>query len=144
MFAVDTNILVYAHFDLYPRHARARAFCEQLLSSSDDWCIVWQVVYEYVRIATHPSVHQLPLTIDEALADLRPYLSAERCHVLTHTAQHQPVLEAVAGDVPTARGNFIHDVHYATLLREHGVTRIYTADSDFEKFRFLDVVDPTA
>jgi uncharacterized protein len=144
LFAVDTNILVYAHFDRYPQHAKARAFCEELLSSTDDWCIGWQVVYEYVRITTHPSIHTTPLTIEQALADLDPYLTVDHGHVLTHTAQHRPVLESVASAMPTARGNFIHDVHYAALLREHGVSRIYSADSDFEKFGFLDVIDPTA
>jgi predicted nucleic acid-binding protein len=45
--------------------------------------------------------------------------------------------------LPSARGNFLHDVRYAVLLREHGVRRICTADSDFKKFDFLDVMDPT-
>jgi uncharacterized protein len=144
VFAIDTNVLVYGHFERYPQHAKARAFCQRLLSERDDWCIGWQVVYEYVRITTHPSVHTSPLTIEGALADLAPYLAAEQGHVLTHTDQHLPVLEAVASLVRTARGNFIHDVHYAALLREHGVSVIYTADSDFEKFGFLQVIDPTA
>jgi uncharacterized protein len=144
VFAVDTNILLYGHFDRYPQHGKARAFCERLLSSADDWCIAWQVVYEYVRITTHPSVHLAPLTLGQALADLEPYLSARNGHVLAHTAQHRPVLGAVAAAVPTARGNFIHDLHYAALLREHGVRTLYTADSDFKKFGFLDVIDPTA
>jgi uncharacterized protein len=144
MFAVDTNIFLYAHFELYPQHAKARSFCEALLSGEDDWCIAWQVVYEYVRIATHPAVLRVPLTIDQALSDLDPYLGAEHSHVLSHTDQHRPVLDAVASAIPTARGNFVHDLHYAALLREHGVSRIYTADTDFAKFGFLDVVDPTA
>lgn len=143
MFAVDTNLLVYAHFDLYPQHDRARAFCREILTSADDWCIGWQVVYEYVRITTHPSIHKSPLTIEQALTDLDPYLSAETGHVLTQTPQHRPILQGVVGTVPTARGNFIHDVHYAALLYEHGVSRIYTADSDFKKFSFLEVIDPT-
>jgi uncharacterized protein len=143
MFAVDTNVFIYAHFELYPQHAKARRFCERLLRAEDDWCIAWQVVYEYVRITTHPSIHKVPLTLERALADLDPYLSAEHGYLLTHTEQHRPVLEAVVGSTPTARGNFIHDVHYAALLREHGVSRIYTADSDFDKFDFLEVIDPT-
>lgn len=143
MFAVDTNILVYAHFDRYPQHARARAFCQRLLSEADDWCIGWQVVYEYIRITTHPSIHTTPLTIDQALTDLEPYLTADSGHLLMHTPQHRPVLEAVAAAMPSARGNFIHDLHYAALLREHGVSCIYTADTDFEKFDFLEVIDPT-
>ena len=32
--------------------------------------------------------------------------------------------------------------HTATLMREHGVTEIMTADVDFRKFTFLTVTDP--
>lgn len=32
--------------------------------------------------------------------------------------------------------------HIAALLRQHGVDRIYTADSDFRKFAFLEVINP--
>jgi len=143
VFAVDTNILIYAHFPLYPQHARARAFCEGLLAGEADWCLAWQVVYEYVRLTTHPAVHRRPLTIAQALEDLDPYLRADRTHLLLPTEQHYPVLQAVASAHPRARGNFIHDLHYAALLREHGVRTIYTADSDFKKFDFLEVIDPT-
>lgn len=144
MFAVDTNVLVYAHFDGYPQHERARAFARSLLAGTDEWCIGWQVVYEYVRIATHPAIHETPLALSRALQDLEPYLSAPTGQVLTHTTQHRPILEALAAANPSARGNFIHDLHYAALLREHGVSVIYTADSDFRKFDFLTVHDPTA
>ena len=144
MFAVDTNILIYGHFPSYPRHAKARTFCERLLKFEQDWCMVWQVVYEYVRITTHPSVHKVPLTLSQALSDLDPYISSNACHMLLPTTQHRPILEAVAADTPDARGNFIHDLHYAVLLKEYGINEIYTADSDFKKFAFLKVTDPTA
>jgi hypothetical protein len=143
VFAVDTNLFLYGHFELYPQHDRARTFCEQLLCEAKDWCIGWQIVYEYVRIATHPKIHRVPLTVEQALADMKPYLAASNAHVLDHSGQHLPILEAVAAALPRARGNFIHDVHYATLLREHGVSIIYTADTDFKKFDFLEVRDPT-
>jgi predicted nucleic acid-binding protein len=46
-------------------------------------------------------------------------------------------------EVPATAGNLVHDCHYAALLREHGIKRLYTADADFKRFDFLDVVDPT-
>jgi predicted nucleic acid-binding protein len=144
VFAVDTNLFIYGHFDLYPQHAKARAFCQRLLdAASEEWCVAWQVVYEYVRITTHPAIHKVPLSLRQALADMDVYLSAARGQLISHTGQHRPMLEATAHTIPEARGNFIHDLHYAALLREHGVSRIYTADSDFKKFGFLEVIDPT-
>jgi len=32
----------------------------------------------------------------------------------------------------------------ASLMREHGVERIYTRDTDFHRFPLLEPVDPTA
>lgn len=144
MFAVDTNILVYAHFERYPQHEAARSFCAERLLGRHEWCLGWQVVYEYIRIVTHPRVHKEPLSLGEALSDLAPYLGSEHCHVLTQTPMHSHVLELVAQSQPGVSGNIIHDLHYAVLLKEHNVRKIVTADSDFRRFDFLEVVDPTA
>jgi predicted nucleic acid-binding protein len=48
----------------------------------------------------------------------------------------------VLAAVPELRGNLIHDAHTAILMREHGLRRIYTRDSDFHRFPFLEVIDP--
>jgi predicted nucleic acid-binding protein len=52
----------------------------------------------------------------------------------------QDYTQATQGIV--TRGNLVPDAHIATILRQHGVTRIYTADTDFLKFRFLEVINP--
>lgn len=44
--------------------------------------------------------------------------------------------------IEEARGNLIHNLHTATLMREHGIARIVTRDTDFHRFGFLEVVDP--
>ena len=48
---------------------------------------------------------------------------------------------AVTGRFPV-RGNLVPDAHLATLLRQHGVPRLYTIDRDFRKFDFLEIIDP--
>ena len=40
------------------------------------------------------------------------------------------------------RGNLVPNAHIAALLLQHGVRKIYTADSDFKKFEFLKVRNP--
>lgn len=143
MFAVDTNILIYAHFDRYPQHAAARRFCRERLLGRESWCFSWQVVYEYLRITTHPRVHARPLTAAQAMKDLEPYLSSPGCEVLGHTPAHRSALETVLKGTPSLSGNLLFDCHYASLLLEHGVSTIYTADADFRRFPHLKVVDPT-
>jgi predicted nucleic acid-binding protein len=53
------------------------------------------------------------------------------------------LLSALVSEIPHLRGNILHDVHTAALMREHGIRQIYTRDSDFHRFPFLTVIDPT-
>jgi predicted nucleic acid-binding protein len=48
----------------------------------------------------------------------------------------------VIAEVSHAAGNLMHDVHTAVLMREHGIRRICTRDTDFYGFPFLEVIDP--
>jgi predicted nucleic acid-binding protein len=52
------------------------------------------------------------------------------------------VLDELAALHPRLRGNVVHDLHTAALMREHGVAEIRTADADFYQFPFLTVVNP--
>ena len=51
------------------------------------------------------------------------------------------IYRQVTGKFPV-RGNLVPDAHLAALLLQHGVKKIYTADSDFRKFEFLEVSNP--
>jgi predicted nucleic acid-binding protein len=61
---------------------------------------------------------------------------------LTHGAGHDEVLGELIRSIPELRGNILHDVHTAALMKEHGLTTIYTRDTDFHRFPFLQVLDP--
>ncbi len=62
---------------------------------------------------------------------------------LPPTSRHSAVLRALLAEVPHLRGNILHDLHTAVLMREHGVKEIYTLDGYFHRFPFLTVLDPT-
>ena len=68
-------------------------------------------------------------------------LTLPRVRVISEMDGFLGVYREVTSGFPV-RGNLVPDAHLATLLRQHGVTRIYTADSDFRKFDFLDVKNP--
>jgi predicted nucleic acid-binding protein len=36
----------------------------------------------------------------------------------------------------------VHDTQTAVLMREHGIRRVCTRDTDFHRFPFLEPVDP--
>ncbi len=61
---------------------------------------------------------------------------------LLATRRHAAILEQTVAELPDVRGNQMHDLHTAVLMREHGVSRICTRDTGFHRFPFLTVVDP--
>lgn len=65
-----------------------------------------------------------------------------RTDLLVATPRHVAVLARTVSEFPELRGNVLHDLHTAVLMREHGISRICTRDRDFEQFPFLTVVDP--
>lgn len=62
--------------------------------------------------------------------------------MLTPSPKHGSILRETVDELPDVRGNLVHDLHTAVLMREHGISRIYTRDTDFHRFPFLTVHDP--
>ncbi len=97
----------------------------------------------YLRIATHPSIFSRPLAHKEAAANVEALIGLPQTRVLQEADGFWQAYSEVSGQVP-ARGNLIPDAHLATVLRQHGIKTLYTADRDFRRFSFLDVRDPFA
>ena len=142
MFVVDTNVLLYAADESSEFHAPCRRLLEGLRTGPIPWFLTWGIAYEFLRVATHPRVYPQPWSAAEAYAFLQALLRSPSARLLIPTVRHAEVLAASLADVPEARGNLLHDLHTAVLMREHGVSRIVTRDSDFHRFGYLDVVDP--
>lgn len=141
-FLVDTNILAYAANLDCDEHAEAVQVLEGWLSGSVPWTLTWGVIYEFLRIATHPRVFRRPLTAAQALAFLDPTLESDLVTVLGPTPRHESLMRATTRECGRPTGNFFHDLHTAVLMREHGVPEIMTEDNDFRKFPFLTVTNP--
>ena len=62
--------------------------------------------------------------------------------VLVATQRHAEVAGEVIAELPHLAGNLLHDAHTAILMREHGIRRVCTRDTDFHRFPFLEVLDP--
>jgi predicted nucleic acid-binding protein len=59
------------------------------------------------------------------------------------TARHAALLNDLVAELPQLCGNILRDAQTAVLMRQHGIRQIYTRDSDFHRFPFLTVIDPT-
>ena len=141
-FFVDTNVLLYAANLDAPEHAAAAGFLRRTTAAGEDWALSWGVIYEFIRVSTHPRVMRPALSLAEALAFLRPFLALQNVTVLGPTPRHFEMLERTAAEHPRVAGNLVFDLRTAVLLREHGLQDIVTADTDFLQFPFLRVTNP--
>ncbi len=142
MFVVDTNLLVYAADEDALAHVRCRQLVEDWRSHVSAWYVTWPIIYEFLRVVTHPRVLREPWPVGRAWHFVEALLESPALGVLVGGERHQEVATTTIGELPFIGGNLMHDAHTAILMREHGIRRIYTRDTDFHRFPFLEPVDP--
>ncbi|MYH15201.1 MAG: PIN domain-containing protein [Gammaproteobacteria bacterium] len=140
-YSLDANILLYASDTSSPFHAEAESFLQSCMSRRDLFYLSWPTIMAYLRIATHPSIFDEPLTLEDAMANVETLLNLPHCRCLSEEDGFWETWRTVT-DETQVRGNLVPDAHLAALLRFHGVRRLYTHDRDFRRFDFLDVKDP--
>ena len=144
MLVVDTNILVYAADADSPFHAASRDWLDRQRGRPDAWYTTWSILYEFLRVTTHPRVMRRPWSARQAWAFVSALLASPGLGVLVPTLRHADVAGQILAELPHLAGNLLHDTHTASLMREHGIRRICTRDTDFHRFPFLDVLDPVS
>jgi uncharacterized protein len=142
VFVVDTNVLIYAADQESPYHLRCRHLLEGWRSQPSAWYVTWPILYEFLRVSTHPRIFRAPWPLGQAWAFVEAVLAAPALSVLIPTDRHPLVASKVIQQIPHLRGNLMHDAHTAVLMREHGIRRIYTRDTDFHRFSFIEPIDP--
>jgi len=140
-FALDANILLYASDRSSPFHERASAFLREVLGRRELFYLGWPSVMAYLRIATHPRIFDAPLSPEEARRNIGALIRHPWCRLLSEGDGFWERYEAL-GSAQAVRGNLVPDAHLAAILLAHGVRTIYTNDTDFRKFRELEVRDP--
>jgi predicted nucleic acid-binding protein len=80
--------------------------------------------------------------MDDGVGFLSALQQSAGLGLLVPTDRHARVLVEVVAEVPGLSGNIVHDTQTAVLMREHGIRRICTRDTDFHRFPFLEPIDP--
>ena len=144
MFVVDTNILIYAADGDSPHHAPCRKLVEGWRPQTTPWYLTWGIVYEFIRVVTHSRVLTLPFSVPQAWSFLDALFASPHLRILVETDRHRHVAAEVFSEIPGLSGNLAFDAHTAILMRENGIKTIYTRDTDFNLFPFLNSIDPVA
>jgi toxin-antitoxin system PIN domain toxin len=132
MIVPDVNLLVYAYDETSPCHDDAREWWEGALSGHEPVGVPWIVVLAFVRLMTHPTLAENPMTVDQAAAAVRSWLELDHLRLLSPspaTIGRFLDLLAAAG----LGGNLSTDAMIAALAVEYGGC-VYTNDRDFDRF----------
>ena len=89
--------------------------------SAEHWYLTEGIVYEFLRVATHPRVFARPLAKRQALAFLEPFWNAPTFTILTAGDRHWELLKQEVLAIPHPVGNLFFDIRTLVLMREHGI-----------------------
>ncbi len=142
MFVVDTNILVYAANKDCIEHEPCYALLHSLRTEPTAWYITWGILYEFLRVITHPRVLEQPWSTAQALSFVSSCLASSSLNILAETSRHLKVADEIFRTLPLLSGNLVYDARTAILMKENGLSKIYTRNTDFHRFPFINVVDP--
>lgn len=141
MIAIDTNILVYAHRPEMPLHTEARTLLEDLPTQAGYFALPWPCVHEFLAVVTNGRIFREPTPLANAFAAIRTLdgsglfrMLGERDGYLEHLSEL-----AITGRIS---GPMIHDARVAAICHFHGVSELWSADRDFNRFPTLKVRNP--
>ncbi len=143
-FAIDTNLLVYAHNRDSPFHESAKSFIETVMNERNEngslgVCIPAQVFIEFISVVTSNKL-KTPLSISQATAIVQDYLETG-ITILTQKDSYLDNAIELLGQVSSRKRIF--DVAIVAILKDNQISGIYTVNvEDFEGFTFLEVINP--
>lgn len=140
MILPDANLLLYAYDSESPFHEPAARWWESLLSSPAPIGLCPVVVFAFLRLATHPRVFELPLTVNEAGEIIASWFARPQVRLLVAGPDHVRDVCALLAQAGTA-GNLVTDAQIAAIAMEHGAT-VHTADMDFGRLKGTQWINP--
>lgn len=146
MYALDTNLLVYAHNTASPLHTKAKAFIEAIMNKRDSEgqlsiCIPAQVLMEFLNVITWHRL-EAPLPLATATQIVQDYLDSGVLILYPQPTQLITLLDLLKSATTRKK---VFDVALAATLKDHDISGLYTVNTkDFKELGFLDVKNPLA
>ena len=132
MKLVDANVLLYAINRASPWCEDSRTWLTVALSEGEAVGFPWTTLLAVIRLATHRSVFDKPLTATQAMDVVDAWLASPVAVTVEPTVRHAAVLRSLLETVGTA-GNLTTDAHLAALAIEHRAD-VVTWDRDLARF----------
>jgi uncharacterized protein len=141
LIAVDTNILVYAHRRDSEWHRQSAACVKSLAEGKAVWTIPWPCLHEFFAIVTNRKIFVPPSAPTEAINQVENWLASPSLQLIAETPAHWEELKRLVlkGKVT---GGLTHDARVAAICLAHGVSELWTADRDFQRFPDIRTRNP--
>ncbi len=141
MIAVDTNLLVYSHRHEGPFHDQANKIIRDLAEGKQKWAIPWPCIYEFLRVVTHPHYFKPPTPAQSAEQSITSLCISPSVELLAEGPDGLAIFSNLERKYRVT-GNAHFDLHILALCIEHGVSEIWTADTDFHRYKEIRAVNP--
>lgn len=144
MFAIDTNLLIYAHNTGSAFHKKASAFVKTIIAERDEngqpvVGVPIQVFAEFLNVITRATIEK-PLPVSKAVLVLEKYLNAGVPIIHPQLTQLTTFFE-LAKSATTRKKIF--DIYLAATLKDNQIKGLYTINvEDFKDFEFLKIINP--
>jgi toxin-antitoxin system PIN domain toxin len=138
----DLNLLLYAHFDGFPQHERARAWWEGCMNGREPVGLAPPVVFGFVRLATSRKVFRPPMEVSAALGVVEGWVARSHVQLLVAGPRHVELAFSLLRALGTA-ANLTTDAQIAAFALEHQAL-LCSNDSDFSRFSGLKYQNPIA
>lgn len=139
---LDANVLIYAEQDVSPHHEASKSLRDRALTGEIPACVSPQVLNEFFAVVTNRHRVDAPLTVPEAIDQMRKYYRAKR---LVKIYPGPTIIERMLAllEIHPVSGHDIHDLHLIATMLENGVTKIYTFNvKDFAPIPNIEVLTP--
>ena len=140
MILMDVNVLVYAHREEMPDHARYRDWLEKTLESAAAYGMAELVLSGFLRLVTNPAIFPSPTPLDRALDFCAAVRNRRNCVRIAPGDRHWGIFTGLCR-AARAKGNLIPDAYFAALAIETG-SEWATTDRDYARFPDLRWFDP--
>ena len=140
MIVLDANVLLYAYDSDSDKHAKARAWVEEVFSGASPVGLPWQTVSAFMRIVTNPRLAGKRFTPVEVVEIVDQWVKQPNVRLLGPGDNHWSVLRQMIVD-GQVRGPLITDAQLAALTVEYGGV-LHTTDRDFSRFPGLRWKNP--
>lgn len=137
---VDANLLIYAANRTSPHHESASRWLRERLDGEQRIGLPWQTVGAFLRISTNARLHLSPPSAADAWRFIQTLLDSPLVWMPPATERTAAVYRRL-NESTSLTGNLVTDGQLAALAIENGVA-LYSADTDFARFRELRWINP--